>query len=251
MRLPVITGTIKRRLLINFRVEPEVIKQLLPPPFRPKLHGGFAIAGICLIRLEQMRPAGLPACLGFSSENAAHRMAIEWTNDAGQPREGVFVPRRDTGSRLNALAGGRLFPGEQHHAKFTIQDDGTTIDFAMQAYDHEAAVRVQGHTVDRLPASSCFGSLAESSAFFEAGCLGYSATRDKCRLDGMTLRTSHWRVDPFAVDSVDSSYFADRTIFPAGTVEFDHALVMRDIPHEWHKAPDAAVQPAMPLVSRA
>ena len=45
MRLPVIHGLIRRRLLVNFRVDAEVMERFLPPPFRPKLHLGYAIAG--------------------------------------------------------------------------------------------------------------------------------------------------------------------------------------------------------------
>jgi hypothetical protein len=238
MRIPVLKGTIKRRLLVNFRVDPTAVQRLLPAPFRPKLHRDHAIAGICLIRLEAIRPAGLPAVIGFSSENAAHRIAVEWTDSSGTPREGVFIPRRDTGSRLNSLAGGRLFPGEHHHASFTVSDDGQHIDLAMEADDRQVSVRVVGDVSDTLPLSSCFDSLLEASAFFEGGCLGYSVTRDETRLDGLLLRTLEWRVQALAVTTAHSSYFADRARFPAASVEFDHALVMRDILHEWHQAED-------------
>lgn len=190
MRIPVLKGTIKRRLLVNFRVDPAAIQRLLPAPFRPKLHRGHAIAGICLIRLEHIRPAGLPAAMGLASENGAHRIAVEWTDASGIPREGVFIPRRDTGSRLNSLAGGRLFTGEHHHASFKVTDDGKHIDLAMHSDDGQALVRVAGNTSEALPASSCFESLLEASAFFEGGCLGYSVTRDQMRLDGLLLRGS-------------------------------------------------------------
>ncbi|HEY2329337.1 MAG TPA: DUF2071 domain-containing protein [Verrucomicrobiae bacterium] len=76
MRLPKIHGIIRRRMLVNFRVDPEIIQRQLPKRFRPKLHNGFAIAGICLIRLEQIRPKYFPSFLGVSSENAAHRIAV-------------------------------------------------------------------------------------------------------------------------------------------------------------------------------
>src|SRR5436853_197186 len=101
MRIPIIKGTIKRRLLVNFRADPAMVRRILPPPFRPKLHKGFSLVGICLIRLEQIRPAGFPGALGLSSENAAHRIAVEWEDESGNLREGVFIPRRDTGSLLN------------------------------------------------------------------------------------------------------------------------------------------------------
>ena len=83
-----------------------------------------------------------------------------------------------------------------------------------------------------------FGSLGEASAFFEGGNLGYSITRDGNRLDGLLLRTMDWRIRALSVTEVHSSFFADRHRFPEGSIEFDHALVMRDILHEWHKAED-------------
>jgi hypothetical protein len=194
--------------------------------------------GICLIRLEQIRPAGLPGALGLSSENAAHRIAVEWTDAAGIQREGVFIPRRDTGSLLNRVAGGRIFPGEHHPARFSVVDSGGHIDFSMESRDGSVAVRLVGDDTDSLPASSCFSSLVEASAFFEGGSLGYSVTRDGDRLDGLLLRTVDWRIRALSVTEVYSSFFAERERFPAGSIEFDHALVMRDILHEWHKAED-------------
>src|SRR5215470_15052763 len=116
MRLPTIEGVIRRRILVNYRVDPRVIRNDLPTRFRPKLHDGQAVAGICLIRLEHIRPKSLPELIGASSENAAHRIAVLW-DENGATREGVFIPRRDTNSEINHLLGGRLFPGEQHKAE--------------------------------------------------------------------------------------------------------------------------------------
>jgi len=61
MRFPNIEGMIRRRILINFRVNPKFIHALLPAPLRPRVVGGAAPAGICLIRLEQMTAARLPS----------------------------------------------------------------------------------------------------------------------------------------------------------------------------------------------
>jgi hypothetical protein len=243
MRIPVITGIIKRRLLVNFRADPEVVRHILPKPFRPKLHSGHALVGICLIRLEQIRPAGLPGVLGLSSENAAHRIAVEWKDTSGIEREGVYIPRRDTGSLLNRLAGGRVFPGEHHPAQFSVLDIGGHIEFSMRSLDDTVSVRVVGDETNLWPVSSCFGSLAEASSFFEGGSLGYSATRDGSRLDGLLLRTLDWRLRALSLSEVRSSFFSDTARFPEGSTEFDHALVMRDIRHEWHKAEDLYAVP--------
>ena len=81
MKLPVIQGVIRRRILANFRVDPEVMQQQLPARFRPKLQRGYAVAGICLIRLEHIRPRFVPESIGLNSENAAHRVAVLWDED--------------------------------------------------------------------------------------------------------------------------------------------------------------------------
>jgi hypothetical protein len=232
MTLPVIAGIIRRRLLINFRADPEVTSRLLPTGMRPKLHGSHAIVGICLIRLERIRPKGLPSALGISSENAAHRFAVEWDGPHGA-EEGVFIPRRDTGSILSAMAGGRLFPGEHHRARFEVRDDGRAVSLAMTPEEGDARVVVNGVTAEALPVNSCFDSLEESSAFFSSGSSGFSVTRDPRRLDGLKLVTASWSVQPFEVSDVYSGFIADEARFPKGSIEFDHGLVMRDIPHEW------------------
>src|SRR5258708_37019501 len=117
MQIPIIRGLIDRRILVNFRVDPDALARLLPAPFRPKMAKGAGMAGVCLIRLKKVRPRFLPAFVGISSENAAHRIAVEW-DENGFTREGVFIPRRDTSSWLNTWLGGRLFPGVHHHAGF-------------------------------------------------------------------------------------------------------------------------------------
>jgi hypothetical protein len=235
LSLPLITGLIRRRLLVNYRVDPEVIGKLLPEGFRPKLHRGHAIAGICLIRLEGIRPRVLPAWAGITSENAAHRIAVLWEDEDGTTREGVFIPRRDTGSLANHLAGGRIFPGEHHLADFMVADEDGKIEMAAKARDGGMTLRLSARETAEFPTTSCFGSLEESSAFFKPGSIGFSVTKDCCRLDGIRLDTEEWQVSPLAVASVESSYFDDTENFPAGSAVFDHALIMRDIPHEWHE----------------
>jgi Uncharacterized conserved protein (COG2071) len=240
MRLPNVHGIIRRRLLVNFRIDPDVAQAQLPSQFRPKLHGGYAVGGICLIRLEGIRPKRFPAMFGLSSENAAHRFAVTWTDAAGE-HEGVYIPRRDSGSLLNAVAGGRLFPGEHHRARFVVTDDGGQIALEMRSADQAVSVRVSGSATDTLPTESIFASVKEASDFFEPGSIGYSATAGGHRLDGIELRTQNWEVRPLRVESVESSYFDDRSLFPSDSVHFDCALVMRNIAHEWYAAAEMYV----------
>lgn len=233
MRIPVVQGLIDRRLLINFRVEPTTLERMLPLPFRPKLVNGMGIAGICLIRLRHIRPRLLPKMLGISSENAAHRIAVLW-EEAGKTREGVFIPRRDTSSRLNAVVGGHLFPGEHHRARFDVIEVGDRYSVQLASDDGQSRVSIAGHVDTEFSPNSIFRSLQEASDFFEAGSLGYSVTSSAGIFDGLELRTLNWQMQPFAIDRLESSYFDDPAIFPSGTIEFDDALLMKGVAHEWH-----------------
>jgi hypothetical protein len=231
--MPKVHGVIRRRLLLNFRIDPAVAQAQLPQQFRPKLHAGYAVGGICLIRLEGIRPKRFPQILGLSSENAAHRFAVTWT-DAQGAHEGVYIPRRDSGSLLNHLAGGRIFPGEHHRARFIVADNGDRVSIDMSSFDGEMSLQVAATASAEFAPGSIFESLEAASAFFEPGSLGYSATSAGHKLDGVILQTRNWEVRPLRIDAVSSSYFSDESRFPVGSVTFDCALIMRNIAHEWH-----------------
>ena len=220
MRIPVVRGVIDRRILVNYRVDPDVLASVLPKPFRPQVVHGAGMAGVCLIRLKHVRPRWLPSFVGIASENAAHRIAVQW-DEGGEQRTGVFIPRRDTSSRINALAGGRLFPGTHHHARFQVEEDHDHYRIVLDSDDGRTHLAVMGHLTVAFPETSIFDSLREASEFFEQGSVGYSATKQAGQFDGLELRSFTWDMQPLAIESVESSYFEDRTLFPPGSVEFD------------------------------
>lgn len=236
MKVPAVEGIIERRLLVNYRVAPGALAGILPAPFRPKLAAGYAVAGICLIRLASVRPHGLPAALGLRSENAAHRIAVEWDAD-GRTHEGVYIPRRDSDSRFNTFVGGRVFPGEHQHAAFTVSESDDYFDVALRSDDGRTRVAVAGRIAGALPSGSVFRHLDEASAFFQGGSVGYSATSRPGQYDGLELRIAAWHVDVLAVDHVASSFFDDAARFQVGSTAFDCALVMRRVHHSWHALP--------------
>jgi hypothetical protein len=229
------SSRIERRLLVNYRVDPEFVAAVLPHPFRPRLVAGQAVAGICLIRLGELRPDRAPGRWGLRTENAAHRIAVEWDTPAGV-RPGVYIPRRDTGDRWTALTGGRLFPGYHHAARFSVRESDYSLRVAFVA-DDGTSVDADVTVTDTWPGSSLFASLEEASEFFRQGAAGYSTARNPRFLDGLELATSTWRIEPATVRSASSSYFDDTRLFPPGSAVLDTALVMRDLPARWTALP--------------
>jgi len=232
MRMPAMVGTIDRRILINYQADPQVIARFLPPPFRPKLVNGKAIVGICLIRLKNIRPKGIPFNIGVSSENGAHRMAVEWTTQH-EKKEGVYVPRRDTSSRLNFLAGGRVFPGVHHLADFTVTESNGNYTIAFKS-DDGTFLEIAAKETNAWSDESVFDDQACASEFFRQGSLGYSPDKIGDAFEGLELKTRDWEVSPLTIIRVRSSFFEDESIFPKGSIKFDNALLMRNIDHEWN-----------------
>jgi hypothetical protein len=236
MKIPTIEGLIRRRILVNFRVDPKVIRPLVPESFEIRTVKGFAMAGICLIRLERMRPKSIAGRVGLSSDNVAYRIAVQWKSGK-RTHDGVYIPRRDTSSSLQARLGGRIFPGEYHHGVFDSLDGLGLITITCRSDDGRGDVHVVAREGDTFPTSSVFDSLDEASAFFEQGAVGYSATIDEDHLDGLELQSKTWRVAPLQVEGVESTFFDDRDRFPPGSIAFDNALIMRNIAHEWLALP--------------
>lgn len=238
MSLGEMTGRIRHRILLNYRIDPGIARRVLPHGFRPKLVNGAAVGGICQVSLERMRPRGLPAAFGVASHNAAHRIAALFDGPDGA-REGVYIPRRDTSSPINALAGGRFFPGVYHRARFSVEHEADHFRVAIDepTSDGTAAavpvMRIDATVADALAPGSLFSGMPEVSRFFEEGAVGWSATADPGRFDAIELRTVGWRMQPLAVSEHRSAFFGDETLFPRGSVEFDCALVMRDLEHSW------------------
>jgi hypothetical protein len=236
MSTSTIKATIDRRILVNYRVDPDALSLILPKSFRPALVGGFGVAGICLIRLGGIRPAGLPAALGITSENAAHRVAVEWDTDDG-PVTGVYIPRRDTSSHLGALLGGRVFPGWQHRARFRVEEGDGCYRVNVSSYDGDVQIEVAAHRAATTMPDSVLGSLDLASKFFRCAPVGYAATPKAGVFDGVALATEGWAIEPLHLDEVRSSFFDDPHRFAAGTATPDSAFLMAGLDTSWRPQP--------------
>ncbi|MFF0150741.1 DUF2071 domain-containing protein [Micromonospora sp. NPDC005203] len=251
MRAPRLVSVVQRRLLVNYRTDPEVTARLLPAPLRPQVVNGWAVSGICLIRLSGVRLPSVPAPFGLSSENGAHRIAVEWDTPDGVA-QGVYIPRRDTGSRLNSWVGGRLFPGRHHLSRFDIRESADELRIALSDPVDKVCVGVHVRVAAALSGSHLFDDVDQASEFFRRGATGFSTTPDPSHLDGVELLTQGWQVTPVDLAAVQSTFFDDPVRFPPGSAIPDCGLLMRNVPATWNPLPSMAVRPTGgPVASRS
>lgn len=225
---------VRRRLLISYRVDPKVAQSLIPEQFRPQIVDGSAVAGVCMIGLQSVRPGWLRPRLGFRTENVAHRIAVEWDED-GKTRSGVYIVERHSSSLVPVLAGGRLFPGVQKRARFQLDETASRFRLGMSAPGMRVSVDVQ---LGGEWTSSLFPTVEAASAFHEQGAVGWSPRRDGVGVEPLELTSKEWAVEPGRVLSLQSSYF---NALPDGAAVLDSVVVMRDLPFFWdtpHIVPD-------------
>lgn len=225
--IPRMAATIAQRVLVNYRVDPDVARSLLPDGIRPQLVNGSAVAGVCLIHLTAFRPAWFAPAIGHRSRNAAHRIAVEGDTAEG-PQTGVYIPRRHSSSLLARLVGGRVFPGT--HAPASVDFRSTADDLEVRVEADDLRVRVAARRGPGIPfRSTLFETLEQSSTFFRKDAVGWSPTRSGA-LEGLRLDTDAWKVEPIDVTALSSTFFDE---LPDGAAQFDHALLMRDVPTRW------------------
>jgi hypothetical protein len=222
---------IERRLLVNYRIDPGKVAALLPGPFRPQLVSDHAVAGVCFIRMSRIRPAHLPRATGLTTENVAHRFAVEW-DDAEGTHVGVYVPRRETSSRLTVAVGGHVFPGAYHLARFHITESEAELCIDVRSRDGKVSV-----SAEAVPAaaftSELFPTLGDAIDFFRHGCLGFSPAAVLGCMDSVRLHSTSWAARPMTISRMRSSLYDDAALFPSGACKLDSALLMTNIAARW------------------
>lgn len=232
MKMPVLDGWIDRRILVNYRVSPEVVKALLPSHLEPLVVNGYSSAGICLLRLKNIGVKHSPAFLRINSENAAHRFLVKYRHE-GKDVPGVFIPRRDTDSMLNVVLAGRLLSWPHFPARFEVDELGGKYTVNMESQDGYASVSVTADLSNTFPSNSMFDSLDQASEYFKCCSVGISPSILPDKFKSIRLETKTWAVRPLEVSNLQSSYFENPSLFPDGSIHFDNALLMERIAHRW------------------
>jgi hypothetical protein len=233
MELPVLSGVIARRILINYRVDPDAVRRILPAPLKPIVIGGYASAGICLLKLRDIGFKYSPGFLKINSENAAHRFLVQW-REGEQTRCGVYIPRRDTDSILNVWIAGKIFAWPHYAAQFDTQEDDGHYLVKVKSVDHYTNLHVRAIESKSFPSDSMFRSIDRASECFEECSVGCSPSTKAGRFKRIQLKTKNWSVKPLEIQELSSTFFEDTAIFPKGTISFDNALLMENISQEWH-----------------
>ncbi len=126
-----------------------------------------------------------------------------------------------------------MFPGVYSKANFDVSVSENLYSVRIENKEKEVIVSICAEVVPELPEGSVFGSTEEVSDFFKTGNIGWSSKEESSQFDAIELKAVEWRMEPLKVKKSYSAYFSDTSRFPEGSVEFDSAMIMRDLKHSW------------------
>ena len=164
MKISALTGVMDWRILINFKAELSMLRAYLPAPFVPRMHHGFGMAGICLLNQKNQRIKGLPSVVGLNSYQTLYWIAVSW-QELGEEKHGYFIPKRYTSSFIQALAGGKGYPGLYQQARFRVKESDQQLQFRMDGRSG-LHLQMEARLEMPFPSGSVMRELETARTFF-------------------------------------------------------------------------------------
>lgn len=221
-----VQGLCSRRIILNWRVNPDGLQKILPAPF------------ICIIELEEMRPKGMPAFVGMRSINAAPRIAVEWPHEDSF-EQGVYIPHRYTSAKWNTVVSKlRFFPTASGAGDIEVEESEDGRISAHAVAPDGMRLSFSGQAAGALDENSIFKSTQEASDFLKAAQVAYSPKEIRessdigLEFDAIKLKTYEWQASALSKNEAECTFISDN--FKGDEANFDSALIMRGIGHEWH-----------------
>lgn len=189
-------GRLLDRYLFNFRVNPDVLENHLPPVkwLKPRIINGSGVVSFCLLRLEGVTFWPLPTFLGFDTTSCAYRCAVIDTS-AARPEPSVYVLGRNTDLRIVSRLGPVLFSGPMQMIRTSFVQTPSSVDIRASYPDGQNlfAARVRPPKTRKVE-SQLFDSLDDFVSFIKGGASSYTPS----------IHTNHYsRVDL----AEDSNYY--------------------------------------------
>ncbi|MGL5892109.1 MAG: DUF2071 domain-containing protein [Bacteroidia bacterium] len=102
------TGELHEIRLINFYVDADEVKQLLPAPLKLRLFNGRALISMINVQLRNMRATFMPGGIDFSYYHAGFRLLVDDSHLNAGEAKGVYFLESFTNKPLMQLGGNLL-----------------------------------------------------------------------------------------------------------------------------------------------
>jgi uncharacterized protein YqjF (DUF2071 family) len=219
--------------LVNFALDPAVLRRVIPPPLELDLHQGEAYLSVVIADMVRMRPAFLPPVFGLSYIQVVYRAVVRHRGERG-----VYFVRSDANHRLMARLGDWFTFFRFHYAPARLQRAGDHTEFALEGtQDGAADIRSRflvGEGSNALPPASRFAQLPEARAFLVELFVAFGIT-SAGTVRPVRIKRGTWnvRVVPDAIG--DYRLLGKAGPFGPDGGRLDSAFHVTDVPYHWYR----------------
>jgi len=216
--------------LVNFAVDPGIMRRLLPPEISPDLHADQAFLSVVIADMEKMRPACLPRAFGVTYNQVVYRAVVRCGGERG-----VHFVRSDADNRLMSLAGNLVTFFHFNHSRVNQKQEDGRYYFDLESGDHADihATFDVAHQSHAMPLASSFRSLAEAQSFLVE--LYAAFTSDAHSISTVRIQRGEWKIS--VVEDLRGVYqFMDGSaLFPTGSAHLDSVFYVSDVSYYWFR----------------
>jgi uncharacterized protein YqjF (DUF2071 family) len=222
-------------LLVNFAIEPEALRRLIPVPIELELHRGEAYVSVVIAEMDKMRPAFLPHALGITFHQVVYRAVVRTPKNG---ERGVYFLRSDADNALMSIAGDWLTFFRFHAASIRTTHKGDLLAVDLTAARRDCADIHATYNVASarrmLPASSRFESFEQAKEFLVQLFAAFSYDALTNELSIVHIQRGEWKIE--VIDDAPAVYewMQRGPHFNTENTRLDSVFYVREIPYTWH-----------------
>jgi hypothetical protein len=168
----ILTGRLDPCFLVSLAAPAKRLRRLVPHGLEPVEHAGYGFWNVVVCRVVRFRPAGVPAFLGGSFWQVAHRIHVRAPGPTGEGVEGLFFLHSDVERALFAVVGNLLTDFRFRRAGIEVEDRPDR--FRLALHRGELDPRQDVLAVRRSPAARDSSPWPFPDALAREGCLRYA-----------------------------------------------------------------------------
>ncbi len=223
-------GTVARRFLISYPVDPDCLTNCLPPGGEISTHDSMAWVSACFVRMDDMRPNFAPRFLGMGYNYLIHRTRPRLPFPDGKLREAVLVLEPNINRRLLSTFGSMLTGVEFQTRQIDFTEDDNVWRIRMLSrgellYDAEIS---KASCSDTITSSSRFATPREADDFLLGVSFGGQWSQGRQYLKLLPETHEPWETMACQCITHENQFLESLGV---ESTESDHAITMTHIPH--------------------
>lgn len=219
--------------LVNFAVDPAIMRRLLPPNIEPDIYDGKAWLSIVIAEMDKMRPAFLPAIFGVTYDQIVYRAVVRHGDERG-----VYFVRSDANSLPMSIAGDWLTFFRFHHSPIQFHREGNTVRCDLSTPPSEQAdihaTYDLAEASQNMPSTSRFPGLHEAQRFLVELFVAFGTTHLSTNVLKVRIKRGDWRISVVEDRRADYQFMQDSPLFPPGSAEIDSIFYVKELPYYWY-----------------